>query len=154
MTHLISTGLQNKKDILFGNMEEIYHFHNRLGLCLGHWRPRLLELCWRRAFPPIKGDKQTGSRLGWDKPRADTERQGVTKGPRARRAKPVLVRDGHRAHSFLPIPPSWECQWPLRGFGETWAVLLGPLTLSSLRGSWEDEQRMQRESDGGRSLWS
>ncbi|XP_045018435.1 guanine nucleotide exchange factor DBS isoform X7 [Bubalus bubalis] len=32
MTHLISTGLQNKKDILFGNMEEIYHFHNRIFL--------------------------------------------------------------------------------------------------------------------------
>lgn len=31
MTHLMSPGLQNKKDILFGNMEEIYHFHNRLG---------------------------------------------------------------------------------------------------------------------------
>lgn len=29
MAHLISTGLQNKKNILFGNMEEIYHFHNR-----------------------------------------------------------------------------------------------------------------------------
>uniref|UniRef100_A0A8C9E8M0 MCF.2 cell line derived transforming sequence like n=1 Tax=Phocoena sinus TaxID=42100 RepID=A0A8C9E8M0_PHOSS len=32
MTHLISTGLQNKKDVLFGNMEEIYHFHNRIFL--------------------------------------------------------------------------------------------------------------------------
>ncbi|XP_074846700.1 guanine nucleotide exchange factor DBS isoform X3 [Carettochelys insculpta] len=32
MMHLISPGLQNKKDILFGNMEEIYHFHNRIFL--------------------------------------------------------------------------------------------------------------------------
>nr|KAF6460675.1 MCF.2 cell line derived transforming sequence like [Molossus molossus] len=32
MAHLISTGLQNKKDVLFGNMEEIYHFHNRIFL--------------------------------------------------------------------------------------------------------------------------
>ncbi|XP_008581267.1 PREDICTED: guanine nucleotide exchange factor DBS isoform X3 [Galeopterus variegatus] len=32
MAHLISTGLQHKKDILFGNMEEIYHFHNRIFL--------------------------------------------------------------------------------------------------------------------------
>ncbi|XP_052607636.1 guanine nucleotide exchange factor DBS isoform X3 [Peromyscus californicus insignis] len=32
MAHLISTGLQNKKSILFGNMEEIYHFHNRIFL--------------------------------------------------------------------------------------------------------------------------
>lgn len=31
MAHLMSPGLQNKKDILFGNMEEIYHFHNRSG---------------------------------------------------------------------------------------------------------------------------
>lgn len=34
MAHLISTGLQNKKSILFGNMEEIYHFHNRWALHL------------------------------------------------------------------------------------------------------------------------
>lgn len=32
MAHLISPELQNKKDILFGNMEEIYHFHNRIFL--------------------------------------------------------------------------------------------------------------------------
>ncbi|XP_023408975.2 guanine nucleotide exchange factor DBS isoform X1 [Loxodonta africana] len=32
MMHLISTSLQNKKDVLFGNMEEIYHFHNRIFL--------------------------------------------------------------------------------------------------------------------------
>ncbi|KAM8976000.1 guanine nucleotide exchange factor DBS isoform 2-T2 [Pelodytes ibericus] len=30
--HLISPTLQNKKDVLFGNMEEIYHFHNRIFL--------------------------------------------------------------------------------------------------------------------------
>lgn len=29
MAHLISTGLHSKKGVLFGNMEEIYHFHNR-----------------------------------------------------------------------------------------------------------------------------
>ncbi|XP_075419520.1 guanine nucleotide exchange factor DBS isoform X2 [Tenrec ecaudatus] len=32
MMHLISTSLQKKKDVLFGNMEEIYHFHNRIFL--------------------------------------------------------------------------------------------------------------------------
>ncbi|XP_021563764.1 guanine nucleotide exchange factor DBS [Carlito syrichta] len=32
MSHLISTGLHSKKDVLFGNMEEIYHFHNRIFL--------------------------------------------------------------------------------------------------------------------------
>lgn len=31
MAHFILPGLQNKKDVLFGNMEEIYHFHNRSG---------------------------------------------------------------------------------------------------------------------------
>lgn len=39
MAHLVSPGLQNKKDILFGNMEEIYHFHNRSG-------PPLPTPCW------------------------------------------------------------------------------------------------------------
>uniref|UniRef100_A0A8D2Q3Q1 MCF.2 cell line derived transforming sequence like n=1 Tax=Varanus komodoensis TaxID=61221 RepID=A0A8D2Q3Q1_VARKO len=32
MAHLISPELHNKKDVLFGNMEEIYHFHNRIFL--------------------------------------------------------------------------------------------------------------------------
>ncbi|XP_032007258.1 guanine nucleotide exchange factor DBS isoform X25 [Hylobates moloch] len=32
MAHLLPTGLHNKKDVLFGNMEEIYHFHNRIFL--------------------------------------------------------------------------------------------------------------------------
>lgn len=32
MAHLLSTGLQGKKDVLFGNMEEIYHFHHRIFL--------------------------------------------------------------------------------------------------------------------------
>ncbi|XP_033033076.1 guanine nucleotide exchange factor DBS isoform X6 [Trachypithecus francoisi] len=32
MAHLLSTGLHHKKDVLFGNMEEIYHFHNRIFL--------------------------------------------------------------------------------------------------------------------------
>ncbi|XP_040192172.1 guanine nucleotide exchange factor DBS isoform X4 [Rana temporaria] len=30
--HLLSPMLHNKKDVLFGNMEEIYHFHNRIFL--------------------------------------------------------------------------------------------------------------------------
>ncbi|KAM3934257.1 guanine nucleotide exchange factor DBS [Leptodactylus fuscus] len=32
VTHLLSPALLNKKDVLFGNMEEIYHFHNRIFL--------------------------------------------------------------------------------------------------------------------------
>ncbi|XP_058526556.1 guanine nucleotide exchange factor DBS isoform X3 [Ochotona princeps] len=32
MAHLLSPGLANKKGILFGNMEEIYHFHHRIFL--------------------------------------------------------------------------------------------------------------------------
>lgn len=31
MMHLIPVTLQNKKDILFGNMAEIYYFHNKSG---------------------------------------------------------------------------------------------------------------------------
>uniref|UniRef100_A0A8C2UPS7 Guanine nucleotide exchange factor DBS n=1 Tax=Chinchilla lanigera TaxID=34839 RepID=A0A8C2UPS7_CHILA len=38
MAHLISTGLHSKKGVLFGNMEEIYHFHHRIFL-------RELESC-------------------------------------------------------------------------------------------------------------
>lgn len=29
MVHLIPAPLQNKKEVLFGNMPEIYHFHKR-----------------------------------------------------------------------------------------------------------------------------
>lgn len=29
MAHLIPAPLQNKKEVLFGNMPEIYHFHKR-----------------------------------------------------------------------------------------------------------------------------
>lgn len=29
MAHLIPAPLQNKKEVLFGNMLEIYHFHER-----------------------------------------------------------------------------------------------------------------------------
>ncbi|XP_049634053.1 guanine nucleotide exchange factor DBS isoform X2 [Suncus etruscus] len=32
MAHLLSASLHNKKDVLFGNMEEICHFHNRIFL--------------------------------------------------------------------------------------------------------------------------
>nr|XP_051697667.1 guanine nucleotide exchange factor DBS isoform X3 [Oryctolagus cuniculus] len=32
MAHLLSPGLLSKKGVLFGNMEEIYHFHNRIFL--------------------------------------------------------------------------------------------------------------------------
>ncbi|XP_068124172.1 guanine nucleotide exchange factor DBS isoform X4 [Hyperolius riggenbachi] len=32
MMHLLSPMLHNKKDVLFGNMEEIYHFHHRIFL--------------------------------------------------------------------------------------------------------------------------
>ncbi|XP_037384571.1 guanine nucleotide exchange factor DBS [Talpa occidentalis] len=32
MAHLLAAGLQGKKDVLFGNMEEIYHFHHRVFL--------------------------------------------------------------------------------------------------------------------------
>jgi hypothetical protein len=44
MTHLISSSLHNKKEILFGNMEEIYHFHNRWGVALVTHTPSGLSL--------------------------------------------------------------------------------------------------------------
>ncbi|KAJ1077448.1 hypothetical protein K5549_019753, partial [Capra hircus] len=64
MTHLISTGLQNKKDILFGNMEEIYHFHNRIFLreletytdC-----PELVGRCFLERVRASEGQKSTVS---------------------------------------------------------------------------------------------
>lgn len=103
-----------------------------------------------KSLSPIKGDKQTGSRLGWDEPRADPEQQGATEGPRTHRPRPVSVRDTHSALPSCPSPPRGvpEASALPR---ETWAVLLGLLTLRGL-GLVEDEQRTQRESDGGRSL--
>lgn len=37
MAHLIPPHLQNKKEVLFGNMPEIYHFHKR-------WKERPLAV--------------------------------------------------------------------------------------------------------------
>lgn len=34
LSHLIPLALQNKRDVLFGNLPEIYDFHNRLSLLL------------------------------------------------------------------------------------------------------------------------
>ena len=61
MARLVSTGLRSKKDVLFGNMEEIYHFHHRSGLFPVAWAPtaetRRPGLCFagRRSLPPSRG---------------------------------------------------------------------------------------------------
>uniref|UniRef100_A0A8C9T259 MCF.2 cell line derived transforming sequence like n=1 Tax=Scleropages formosus TaxID=113540 RepID=A0A8C9T259_SCLFO len=45
MLHLIPSALQNKKDILFGNMQEIYEFHKRLVPLLGcYWSRNMTDL--------------------------------------------------------------------------------------------------------------
>lgn len=57
MVHLIPTPLQNKKEVLFGNMPEIYHFHKRWrsAICLSLvisvncgltwcWPPKLINI--------------------------------------------------------------------------------------------------------------
>lgn len=33
LSHLIPLALQNKRDVLFGNLPEIYDFHNRYSFC-------------------------------------------------------------------------------------------------------------------------
>uniref|UniRef100_A0A287CUT1 MCF.2 cell line derived transforming sequence like n=1 Tax=Ictidomys tridecemlineatus TaxID=43179 RepID=A0A287CUT1_ICTTR len=71
MTHLISTGLHNKKDVLFGNMEEIYHFHNRVFL-------RELERCTDcpelvgRCFLERMEDFQIYEKYCQNKPRSES----------------------------------------------------------------------------------
>ncbi|XP_074048165.1 guanine nucleotide exchange factor DBS isoform X3 [Macrotis lagotis] len=71
MTHLISPALQNKKDVLFGNMEEIYHFHNRIFLrelenCID--QPELVGKC----FLERMGDFQIYEKYCQNKPRSES----------------------------------------------------------------------------------
>lgn len=53
LSHLIPLALQNKRDVLFGNLPEIYDFHNRYGpLFVGYRQPllliplRFIIICW------------------------------------------------------------------------------------------------------------
>lgn len=54
LSHLIPLALQNKRDVLFGNLPEIYDFHNRYSLSLcGLQAASLLLLCLRPAAQPL-----------------------------------------------------------------------------------------------------
>ncbi|XP_043927819.1 guanine nucleotide exchange factor DBS [Protopterus annectens] len=71
MMHLIPLELQNKKDILFGNMEEIYHFHNRIFLKeLEHYTdyPELVGRC----FLEKRKDLQIYEKYCQNKPRSES----------------------------------------------------------------------------------
>ncbi|XP_009694783.1 PREDICTED: guanine nucleotide exchange factor DBS-like, partial [Cariama cristata] len=70
LVHLIPSALQNKKDILFGNLPEIYEFHNRIFLkeienCIEN--PDLLARC----FLKRKEDLQIYEKYCQNKPRSE-----------------------------------------------------------------------------------
>ncbi|XP_048810402.1 guanine nucleotide exchange factor DBS-like isoform X8 [Lagopus muta] len=70
LLHLIPSMLQNKKDILFGNLPEIYEFHNRIFLkelenCIEN--PELLAQC----FLKRKEDLQIYEKYCQNKPRSE-----------------------------------------------------------------------------------
>ncbi|XP_032302365.1 probable guanine nucleotide exchange factor MCF2L2 isoform X5 [Coturnix japonica] len=70
LLHLIPSMLQNKKDILFGNLPEIYDFHNRIFLkelenCIEN--PELLARC----FLKRKEDLQIYEKYCQNKPRSE-----------------------------------------------------------------------------------
>lgn len=39
LSHLVPLALQNKRDVLFGNLPEIYDFHNRYPFFVGRRQP-------------------------------------------------------------------------------------------------------------------
>ncbi|NXD16381.1 MCF2L factor, partial [Nothocercus nigrocapillus] len=70
LVHLIPSALQNKKDVLFGNLPEIYEFHNRHVLievenCIEN--PELLARC----FLKRKEDLQVYEKYCQNKPRSE-----------------------------------------------------------------------------------
>ncbi|XP_063195103.1 probable guanine nucleotide exchange factor MCF2L2 isoform X9 [Chroicocephalus ridibundus] len=70
LVHLIPSSLQNKKEILFGNLPEIYEFHNRIFLkeienCIEN--PELLARC----FLKRKEDLQIYEKYCQNKPRSE-----------------------------------------------------------------------------------
>uniref|UniRef100_A0A8C7E9N1 MCF.2 cell line derived transforming sequence-like 2 n=1 Tax=Nothoprocta perdicaria TaxID=30464 RepID=A0A8C7E9N1_NOTPE len=70
LVHLIPSALQNKKDVLFGNLPEIYEFHNRIFLkeienCIEN--PELLARC----FLKRKEDLQIYEKYCQNKPRSE-----------------------------------------------------------------------------------
>ncbi|KFO73922.1 Guanine nucleotide exchange factor DBS, partial [Cuculus canorus] len=71
MAHLIPPELQNKKDILFGNMEEIYHFHNRIFLRELEYYVEYPELVGR-CFLDQMEDFQIYEKYCQNKPRSES----------------------------------------------------------------------------------
>ncbi|KAI1891535.1 hypothetical protein AGOR_G00144800 [Albula goreensis] len=70
LAHLVPTALQNKKDVLFGNLPEIYEFHNRTFLkelenCVE--KPELIGTC----FLKRKEDLQIYEKYCQNKPRSE-----------------------------------------------------------------------------------
>ncbi|KAF2975700.1 hypothetical protein EK904_014013 [Melospiza melodia maxima] len=70
LVHLIPSALQNKKEVLFGNLPEIYYFHNRIFLkeienCIEN--PELLARC----FLKRKEDLQIYEKYCQNKPRSE-----------------------------------------------------------------------------------
>ncbi|NXV78212.1 MCF2L factor, partial [Atlantisia rogersi] len=67
LVHLIPSALQNKKEILFGNLPEIYEFHNRHEIenCIEN--PDLLARC----FLKRKEDLQIYEKYCQNKPRSE-----------------------------------------------------------------------------------
>uniref|UniRef100_A0A8B9QG28 MCF.2 cell line derived transforming sequence-like 2 n=1 Tax=Apteryx owenii TaxID=8824 RepID=A0A8B9QG28_APTOW len=70
LVHLIPSALQNKKEVLFGNLPEIYEFHNRIFLkeienCIEN--PELLARC----FLKRKEDLQIYEKYCQNKPRSE-----------------------------------------------------------------------------------
>ncbi|XP_064372734.1 probable guanine nucleotide exchange factor MCF2L2 isoform X4 [Dromaius novaehollandiae] len=70
LAHLIPSALQNKKEVLFGNLPEIYEFHNRIFLkeienCIEN--PELLARC----FLKRKEDLQIYEKYCQNKPRSE-----------------------------------------------------------------------------------
>ncbi|NWX89191.1 MCF2L factor, partial [Nothoprocta pentlandii] len=67
LVHLIPSALQNKKDVLFGNLPEIYEFHNRHEVenCIEN--PELLARC----FLKRKEDLQIYEKYCQNKPRSE-----------------------------------------------------------------------------------
>lgn len=153
MTHLISTGLQNKKDVLFGNMEEIYHFHNRSGPPSGRPRASGYALLGEKIPPSLSRGisgraagsvgRAQGSSLGGGELQGAAHRgrkrelapQVCALGPSWRGPLPSPSRkDGNTTSSFLPALPSWERLWPLCGCGERVRGPPGPAHPQQSRG--------------------
>ncbi|KAK3533977.1 hypothetical protein QTP70_034991 [Hemibagrus guttatus] len=74
MTHLIPPVLENKKDVLFGNLADIYDFHNRtfvkeLENCVE--KPELVGTCFLKRVSNTKEELQIYEKYCQNKPRSE-----------------------------------------------------------------------------------